>query len=109
MAICGGVKSCIEKMIDNREALMRDRKEKNEFLFGSNNLNRYDGHTHVVIGDNSKVHYIRDRDNTKKDTDRKNAESYNGGFFEICLGCLHSVFLHHEDNEWIYMNLRDYL
>ena len=58
MAIEVGVKGCIEKMIDNREALMRDRKEKNEFLFGSNNLNRYDGHSHVVIGDNSKVHYI---------------------------------------------------
>lgn len=61
MAIGVGVKGSIEKMNDNREALMRDRKEKNEFLFGSNNLNRYDGHSHLVIGDNSKVHYIRER------------------------------------------------
>lgn len=54
---------------------------KNDFLFGSDNPKRNDGHGHVVIGDDGQVHYVRDQFDPKKDKDRNDAVSYDDGYF----------------------------
>lgn len=54
---------------------------KNDFLFGNDNPQRYDGHGHVIIGEDGEVHYVRDQYDPESVIDRNDAVSYDDGYF----------------------------
>ena len=74
---------CKERFKAEQEYKLRynPEKGKNDFLFGTNNPRKGDGHGHVVIDDQGNVHYVRDKYDPRDKDDRNDAVAFDDHFY----------------------------